>query len=119
MFSGLFFDKIAVTVHAIFFCRHKSNDIALIKLSKPVDLTVYVHLACLPRAVTQVTKKRCYLAGWGRVSGMCTHNTTDKLRFFYLVIEPATFSPRLLFQDVGCKISAIPVLTIHVNSFGM
>ncbi|XP_067932707.1 chymotrypsin-like elastase family member 2A [Watersipora subatra] len=47
---------------------HKSNDIGLIKLAKPVATAPYVHLACLPTCVTSEPLEHCYLSGWGRVS---------------------------------------------------
>ncbi|XP_071816178.1 uncharacterized protein [Apostichopus japonicus] len=47
------------------------NDIALIKLQEPVDVTDYVRPACLPSSdqVDEVTRySTCYATGWGRTS---------------------------------------------------
>ncbi|NXP22589.1 ACRO protein, partial [Scytalopus superciliaris] len=42
------------------------NDIALLKLDKPVKCNSYVQMACLPDATLRVSKlETCYVAGWG------------------------------------------------------
>ncbi|XP_074394690.1 acrosin-like [Zonotrichia albicollis] len=49
--------------------RHDmSNDIALLELSKPVDCSPYIQLACVADAILglSVTQERnCWIAGWG------------------------------------------------------
>ncbi|KAM7427033.1 hypothetical protein ABFA07_021757 [Porites harrisoni] len=46
-----------------------SHDIALLKLSKPANLTKYVNLVCLPHAVAAPTDgTRCWITGWGRLA---------------------------------------------------
>ncbi|CAH3142232.1 unnamed protein product [Porites lobata] len=46
-----------------------SHDIALLKLSRPANLTKYVNLVCLPHAVAAPTDgTRCWITGWGRLA---------------------------------------------------
>lgn len=49
----------------------KVNDIALIKLSKPLELTNEVQVACLPRSIKKLYPPRnqdCWTVGWGKLS---------------------------------------------------
>lgn len=49
----------------------KANDIALIKLSKPLELTKEVQVACLPNPEKLVYPPRnqdCWTVGWGKLS---------------------------------------------------
>ena len=49
-----------------------SNDIALIKLSRPAKLGETVKLACLPPADDILPHEApCYISGWGRLFSMC------------------------------------------------
>lgn len=49
-----------------------SNDIALIKLSRPAQLGDSVQLACLPPADDILPNEApCYISGWGRLSSTC------------------------------------------------
>ncbi|NWS29580.1 ACRO protein, partial [Polioptila caerulea] len=45
-----------------------SNDIALLKLSKPVECSPYIQLACVADAILGVSvspDQNCWVAGWG------------------------------------------------------
>ncbi|KXJ21989.1 CUB and peptidase domain-containing protein 1 [Exaiptasia diaphana] len=49
--------------------KQYSNDIALLKLEKPVTLDKYTNLVCLPpRAVDIATDSKCWITGWGTLS---------------------------------------------------
>ena len=45
-----------------------SNDIALLKLAKPVNLTQGVGPACLPDSNNSLFNKTCWITGWGTLS---------------------------------------------------
>ncbi|KRX50782.1 Chymotrypsin-like elastase family member 2A [Trichinella murrelli] len=42
------------------------NDIALVKLTKPIPYSSYVRSICLPQSGDKIEGKACYFAGWGR-----------------------------------------------------
>ncbi|KRY91110.1 Chymotrypsin-C, partial [Trichinella pseudospiralis] len=42
------------------------NDIALVKLKKPIPYSSYVRSVCLPQSGDKIQGKACYFAGWGR-----------------------------------------------------
>lgn len=45
-----------------------SNDIALIKLAEPVQLSDTIQVACLPEAGSLLPQDYpCYVTGWGRL----------------------------------------------------
>ncbi|XP_059144990.1 ovochymase-2-like [Physella acuta] len=46
------------------------NDIALIKLARPYNLTDYVQVVCLPGSGVQ-SGTSCYISGWGETLGTC------------------------------------------------
>ncbi|NWI76741.1 ACRO protein, partial [Dryoscopus gambensis] len=44
----------------------KSNDIALLELSKPVECNPYIQLACVADPILNVSElQNCWVAGWG------------------------------------------------------
>ena len=45
-----------------------SNDIALLKLASPVNITEEVGLACLPNSSNSLVNKTCWITGWGTLS---------------------------------------------------
>jgi len=45
-----------------------SNDIALLKLAKPVNLTHGVGPACLPDSNNSLLNKTCWITGWGTLA---------------------------------------------------
>ncbi|OCT77073.1 acrosin [Xenopus laevis] len=46
--------------------KTEANDIALMRLDKPIEFTGYVQPACFPSESANVEKKTdCYIAGWG------------------------------------------------------
>ncbi|NXP96352.1 ACRO protein, partial [Passerina amoena] len=48
--------------------RDMSNDIALLELSKPVDCSPYIQLACVADAILGLSvslEQNCWVAGWG------------------------------------------------------
>ncbi|KAJ7415909.1 Acrosin [Willisornis vidua] len=53
-------------VHESYNKDDMSNDIALVKLNKPVLCSPYTQLACVPDATLNVSElETCYVAGWG------------------------------------------------------
>ncbi|XP_048043530.1 chymotrypsin-like elastase family member 2A [Megalobrama amblycephala] len=61
--------KIIVHEEWNFLCKSQGNDIALIKLSKPVTLSDIVQLGCLPPAEIFLPHGLpCFVTGWGRLS---------------------------------------------------
>lgn len=47
---------------------NSSNDIALIKLAEPVELSDTIQVACLPAKDTMLARDYpCYVTGWGRL----------------------------------------------------
>lgn len=64
------------------------NDIALIKLKRPIQFTPYVHAICLPDQHTHFAPhKECTLSGWG-VTNVTTRVTSDTLRQVKLPLVP-------------------------------
>ncbi|CAB3364849.1 Hypothetical predicted protein [Cloeon dipterum] len=58
----------AITIHERYNAENYSNDIALLKLSKPVKFSVGVKAACLPGSAMKDPPARSgQIAGWGRV----------------------------------------------------
>ncbi|NXR73148.1 ACRO protein, partial [Pycnonotus jocosus] len=46
--------------------KDKSNDIALLQLSKPVDCSPYTQLACVADPTLRLSElENCWVAGWG------------------------------------------------------
>lgn len=56
-----------VIVHPGFSMRHMKNDVALIRLSSPIQFNQAVQPICLPRQAAR-TGQNCYITGWGRSS---------------------------------------------------
>lgn len=47
---------------------NSSNDIALIKLAEPVELSDTIQVACLPAEGAMLSRDYpCYVTGWGRL----------------------------------------------------
>ncbi|XP_013421764.1 tryptase-2 [Lingula anatina] len=64
------------------------NDIALLKLSQPVQFTRYIQPACLPTVNTVFTPSdECWILGWGETKGTGESNVLRELR---LDITPNT-----------------------------
>jgi len=62
-----------VIVHESYNRRNHDNDVALLKLEKPADVTGHhVKPACLPEADVP-DGKICYVTGWGRTQGTSNH----------------------------------------------
>ncbi|XP_044735349.1 uncharacterized protein LOC123297666 isoform X1 [Chrysoperla carnea] len=61
-------DVISVHVHPEFYAGTLYNDLAVLKLDKPVDWTRSPHIspACLPDPYTDYTGTRCWTTGWGK-----------------------------------------------------
>ncbi|XP_076466712.1 trypsin-3-like [Babylonia areolata] len=58
-----------VTTHASYRSSPSANDIALIRLSKPLDLSgPNVKAACLPTSGDRVAGRMCTVTGWGKTS---------------------------------------------------
>merc|ERR1712100_477515 len=63
-----------------------NNDIAIIKLLKPVELGKYIQIACLPDSTEDapVTKEGdnidCYITGWGKTKGDDPSSTATVLQ---------------------------------------
>ncbi|EDO48368.1 predicted protein [Nematostella vectensis] len=59
-----------VIKHESFSMRHLRNDIALIRLVKPVTLSERVGTVCLPSHGDRITPgTKCFITGWGRTVG--------------------------------------------------
>ncbi|ODN00518.1 Serine protease 44 [Orchesella cincta] len=58
----------SVLIHPGFNIDNLQNDIALVKLAKPVDTKAYPHIeaACLPQKGYEYTGQRCFVAGFGK-----------------------------------------------------
>ncbi|KXJ30165.1 Chymotrypsin-C [Exaiptasia diaphana] len=67
--------EVNIGVHSIhshegFSMKHLKNDIALIRLNKPVILNDRVGTVCLPAKNSKVAVgKKCFITGWGRTVG--------------------------------------------------
>lgn len=61
-------DVLSVHVHPEFYAGTLYNDIALLRLDKPVDWSKYPHIspACLPSIRDDFTGHRCWTTGWGK-----------------------------------------------------
>ncbi|XP_065661733.1 chymotrypsinogen B isoform X2 [Hydra vulgaris] len=53
--------------HPVFSMSHLKNDIALLKLQKPLLFSNYIRPVCLP-SLPPHTKSKCFVTGWGRKS---------------------------------------------------
>ena len=61
-------DVVEVIVHENYTLLRKSNDIALLKLATPVNLTGKVGPACLADSINSLVNKTCWITGWGTLS---------------------------------------------------
>ncbi|XP_031571755.1 chymotrypsin-C-like [Actinia tenebrosa] len=67
--------EISVAVHSIqahegFSMKHLRNDIAVIRLARPVVLNGKIGTVCLPPKDSRVVEnKKCFITGWGRTIG--------------------------------------------------
>ncbi|XP_031348096.1 uncharacterized protein LOC116174331 isoform X1 [Photinus pyralis] len=61
-------DVSAVEVHPEFYAGTLYNDLALLRMDKPVDLGKNLHIspACLPHPHEDYTGQRCWTTGWGK-----------------------------------------------------
>lgn len=61
-------DIAAVTVHPEFYAGTLYNDLAILRMDKPVDYNKYPHIspACLPNPRDDYTGTRCWTTGWGK-----------------------------------------------------
>ncbi|GLG97993.1 Phenoloxidase-activating factor 2, partial [Gryllus bimaculatus] len=61
-------DVSAVVVHPEFYAGTLYNDLAVLRLSSPVDLQAHPHIspACLPQAHVDYAGSRCWTTGWGK-----------------------------------------------------
>lgn len=61
-------DISAVTVHPEFYAGTLYNDVAILRMDKPVDYNKYPHIspACLPNPRDDYTGTRCWTTGWGK-----------------------------------------------------
>uniref|UniRef100_A0A182KCJ1 Peptidase S1 domain-containing protein n=1 Tax=Anopheles christyi TaxID=43041 RepID=A0A182KCJ1_9DIPT len=57
---------VEIVSHADFYAPAVFNDVALLFLDKPVDLTPTVNTICLPPANYTFDKERCFASGWGK-----------------------------------------------------
>lgn len=57
-----------VHVHPEFYAGTLYNDIAILRMDKPVDFTKYPHIspACLPSPHDDYSGHRCWTTGWGK-----------------------------------------------------
>lgn len=61
-------DVISVHIHPEYYAGTLDNDLAILKLSQPVDFsgTPHINPACLPDKFTDFTRQRCWTTGWGK-----------------------------------------------------
>uniref|UniRef100_A0AAR5PZF9 Phenoloxidase-activating factor 2 n=1 Tax=Dendroctonus ponderosae TaxID=77166 RepID=A0AAR5PZF9_DENPD len=61
-------DIASLTVHPEFYAGTLANDIAVLRMSTPVDWTKHPHIspACLPHPQDDYTGARCWTTGWGK-----------------------------------------------------
>ncbi|CRK95878.1 CLUMA_CG009324, isoform B [Clunio marinus] len=61
-------DVISVHVHPEYYAGTLDNDLAILKLSQPVDFSGTPHIspACLPDKFTDFSRQRCWTTGWGK-----------------------------------------------------
>lgn len=62
-------DVVGVEVHPEFYAGTLYNDLAILKMDKPVDFAKYPHIspACLPTPQEDFTGLRCWTTGWGKL----------------------------------------------------
>lgn len=63
-------DVVSVHVHPEYYAGTLDNDLAILKLSVPVEFQNNPHIspACLPDRHTDFTGQRCWTTGWGKRS---------------------------------------------------
>jgi secreted trypsin-like serine protease len=61
-------DVISVHVHPEYYAGTLDNDIAILKISQPVDLSSNPHInpACMPEKYSDFSRQRCWTTGWGK-----------------------------------------------------
>uniref|UniRef100_A0A336LHB9 Phenoloxidase-activating factor 2 n=1 Tax=Culicoides sonorensis TaxID=179676 RepID=A0A336LHB9_CULSO len=61
-------DVSSITIHPQYYAGTLENDIAILKLDRPVDLAQAPHIGipCLPDTRNDFTGKRCWTTGWGK-----------------------------------------------------
>lgn len=61
-------DVISVHVHPEYYAGTLDNDIAIIKINQPVDLSANPHInpACMPDKYSDYSRQRCWTTGWGK-----------------------------------------------------
>lgn len=61
-------DVASLVIHREFYAGTLYNDLALIRMDKPVDFARNPHIspACLPDAFSDFTGQRCWTTGWGK-----------------------------------------------------
>ncbi|KXJ81696.1 hypothetical protein RP20_CCG018224 [Aedes albopictus] len=61
-------DVISVQVHPEYYAGTLDNDLAILKMDRPVDFTGTPHIspACLPDKFTDFSGQRCWTTGWGK-----------------------------------------------------
>ncbi|XP_057651223.1 uncharacterized protein LOC130890855 [Diorhabda carinulata] len=61
-------DVVSVHVHPEFYAGTLYNDIAILRMDKPVDWSKHPHIspACLPHPREDYTGARCWTTGWGK-----------------------------------------------------
>ena len=62
-------DVVKLVRHENFTYDTHDNDIALLKLARPVELDMLTRPACLPeRFSNEIPDKECFVTGWGKLS---------------------------------------------------
>ncbi|XP_065093744.1 uncharacterized protein LOC135714336 isoform X3 [Ochlerotatus camptorhynchus] len=61
-------DVISVQVHPEYYAGTLDNDLAILKMDRPADLSNAPHIspACLPDKFTDFSGQRCWTTGWGK-----------------------------------------------------
>lgn len=61
---------ISVIKHRGYDRRNLQNDIALLFLETPVEITSHINVICLPPPGTQISSNKCFVTGWGQNNDM-------------------------------------------------
>lgn len=77
-----------ISIHPKYIRRSHHNDVALLFLSEPVNITENVNVVCLPSPSDVFDGSRCFAAGWGKdIFGKITHYNISVLTIGGVVLH--------------------------------
>lgn len=86
------------SAHSALHFGFSSNDIALIKLAEPVELSDTIQVACLPEEESLLPQDYpCYVTGWGRLWSEYSPRNPRSLPGGSTTSPPPTFTQHLPF----------------------